>query len=81
MFKFEDNKRYPGMPSHFGGYDYDPAQENYYHDTVSMSCSYTTDGDLLANYIPEGFELLRPELSVSYVSAEKSTGWQVPPTT
>ena len=65
MFKFEDNKCYQ-MPAHFGGYIYDPGQELYYHDAISLNYTYSTDGDRLADYLPEGFELIRPELNVSY---------------
>lgn len=64
MFKFEDNKCYM-MPAHFGGYVYHP-QENFYHDVVSISYTCTTDGDRLADYVPEGLELIRPELSIGY---------------
>lgn len=64
MFKIEDDKCYR-MPVHFGGWAYQPV-ENAYHDIVNMIFSYKTDGELLSRYIPEGFELLRPELSVQY---------------
>ena len=64
MFTFESDKCYQ-MPAHFGGYVYQPA-ETCYHDVVSMTFTYTTDGDSLSRYIPEGFELLRPELAVNY---------------
>jgi acetoacetate decarboxylase len=64
MFKFEDNKCYQ-MPAHFGGYDYDPSGL-YYRDMVGVSFVCTTDGDRLADYLPEGFELLRPELMIAY---------------
>ncbi len=63
MFKFEDNKCYQ-MPAHFGGYDYDPSGL-YYRDMVGVSFVCTTDGDRLADYLPEGFEL-------------RSTGWRDP---
>jgi acetoacetate decarboxylase len=64
MFKFENDKCYR-MPVHFGGVTYQPA-ETCYHDVTSISFTYTTDGDRLSAYVPDGFELLRPELSVSY---------------
>jgi acetoacetate decarboxylase len=70
MFKFEDNKRY-SMPAHFGGYDYDPTQELYYRDVVSISYTYTTDAGRLADYLPEGFELLRPELNVVFTQGRE----------
>ena len=73
MFKFEDNKCY-GMPCFFGGSEYDRAAELYYHDAVGLSFAYATDGDQLANYLPEGFELIRPELNVSY-SQNREVDW------
>jgi acetoacetate decarboxylase len=66
MFKFEDDKFYL-MPAHFGGFVHDPNEVLYYRDAVGLNFTYTTDGDRLADYLPEGFELLRPELNVSYV--------------
>ena len=64
MFKFESDKCYQ-MPAHFGGYVYQPA-ETCYHDVVNLTFTYATNGDRLSQYIPEGFELLRPELCVNY---------------
>ena len=63
MFKFESDKIYR-MPAHFGGIVYQPV-ETCYHDVVNMTFTYTTDGDKLSQYIPEGFELVRPELTVN----------------
>jgi len=65
MFKFEEGKCYR-MPAHFGGADFDPDAKAIYNDIVTLSFSYKTDGDRLSDYIPEGFELLRPELNISY---------------
>ena len=65
MFKFEDNKCYR-MPAHFGGGVFDPDARACVHDAVSIQLSYTTDGDRLADYLPEGFELRKPELSIVY---------------
>ncbi len=64
MFMFEDDKCYR-MPAHFGGWAYQPT-ETCYHDVVNITFAYTTDGDRLSDYIPQGFELLRPEVSVGY---------------
>ena len=64
MFTFESDKCYR-MPAHFGGWPYRPV-ETCYHDVTSITFTYTTDGDRLSAYIPEGFELLRPELSIGY---------------
>lgn len=64
MFKFEPNKTYR-MPPFFGGKDYDPELEARVYEAVFMSFTYTTDGRELADYLPEGFELLKPELSIS----------------
>ena len=65
MFKFEDNKCYR-MPAHFGGAVFDPEACAFYHDVVTIAYTYTTDGDRLADYLPEGFELIRPELNIQY---------------
>lgn len=66
IFRFEDNKCYR-MPAHFGGFNCPgPEAALYYRDAVSISWTYTTDEDQLANYVPEGFELIRPELNISY---------------
>ena len=69
MFKFENNKCYK-MPVFFGGYVYQPL-ETCYHDVVNMTFIYATDGDRLSQYIPEGFELLRPELSVNFCQSRE----------
>lgn len=69
MFKFEDNKCYH-MPAHFGGWDYSPAG-TIYRDMVQLSYTYTTDGNLLADYLPEGFKLLRPELFITYIQSRE----------
>jgi len=65
MFKFEENKCYR-MPAHFGGLVFDPDAKAYYHDVVSLSFTYTTSGDQLAEYLPEGFELTKPELTIQF---------------
>ncbi len=65
MFKFEDNKCYR-MPAHFGGSVFDPRAKATYHDVVTLAFTVTTDGDRLSDYLPEGFELRKPELGISY---------------
>ncbi len=66
MFKLEDNKTYR-MPAHFGGTDVaSPDFTVYIRDSVSVSYACTTDEGQLANYVPEGFELLRPEVVFSF---------------
>ena len=64
MFKFERDKCYR-MPAHFGGYVYQPTETGY-HDVANMTFTYATDGDRLSAYIPEGFELARPEISINF---------------
>ncbi len=64
MFKFEDNKCYQ-MPAHFTAHDYAPAGD-VYRDVVKIAYTCTTDGDRLAQYVPEAFELLRPEMAIGY---------------
>lgn len=65
MFKFDDNKVYR-MPPFFGGFEFRADIEARVKDVVNLSFTQTTDGDRLADYLPEGFELLRPELIISY---------------
>lgn len=69
MFKFEDDKCYR-MPAHFGGYKYQPV-ELCYHDVTNMIFTFKTDGEMLSNYIPEGFELLRPEVSINFAQCRE----------
>ena len=69
MFKIEQDKCYR-MPVHFGGSPYRPV-ENAYHDVVNMIFTFKTDGDHLSRYIPEGFELLRPELTINYAQCRE----------
>ncbi len=72
MFKIDDNKCYK-MPVHFGGYDFDPAA-TFYRDVLSITYICTTDGARLADYLPEGFELLRPEMVIGY-SQNRECEW------
>ncbi len=66
MFRFENNKTYR-MPAHFGGTDFPgPDFAVYNRDVVSLSYTYTTNGDQLANYVPEGCELIRPEVNIGF---------------
>lgn len=65
MFKFEDDKCYR-MPAHFGGAPFDPHAKAYYNDVLSLTFNYETDGDRLAAYVPEGFELTKPALVIQY---------------
>ncbi|HOR92142.1 MAG TPA: acetoacetate decarboxylase family protein [Rectinema sp.] len=54
------------MPAHFGGSYFDPDAKAIYDDVVTLIFSYTTDGEQLSNYVPEGFELTKPELSIEF---------------
>ncbi|HNV36974.1 MAG TPA: acetoacetate decarboxylase family protein [Rectinema sp.] len=54
------------MPAHFGGSYFDPDAKAIYNDVVTLIFSYTTDGEQLSNYVPEGFELTKPELSIEF---------------
>lgn len=69
MFKFEDTKCYR-MPAHFGGYDY-VAEGTRYHDTVTLSFSYTTEKARLEACIPEAFELVRPEVNIAFTQCRQ----------
>lgn len=66
MFRLQDESTYL-MPVHFGGSD--PASPDFavcIRDLVTLNYACTTDKDPLANYVPEGFELLRPEVVFSF---------------
>ena len=65
MFKFEDNQIYH-MPPFFGGDEFDPDMEARVNDVTGLNFTVVTDGGRLADYLPEGIELLRPELGISY---------------
>jgi hypothetical protein len=65
MFKFEDNKLYH-MPPFFGGDEFNADLEARVNDVVGLNFTQTTDGDRLADFLPKGFELLRPEFTISY---------------
>ncbi len=59
------------MPPFFGGKNWGAQKFNAdlefrALDVVGLSFTQTTDGDRLADYLPEGFELLAPELSIGY---------------
>jgi acetoacetate decarboxylase len=58
------------MPAHFGGWDYSPTG-TIYRDTTQISYTYPTDGNRLTDYLPEGFELLRPELHITYIQSRE----------
>lgn len=64
MFKPEDDFTYL-MPIHFGGGKFDPDQI-ITQKSLSLNISYETDGKMLENFIPEGFELLAPVLDVGF---------------
>ena len=65
MFKFEDNKNYR-MPPYFGGTDFRSDFEVRTKDIITMKFTITTDKKRLADYLPEGFQLLRPELTIGF---------------
>ncbi|MDO5846444.1 MAG: acetoacetate decarboxylase family protein [Methanocorpusculum sp.] len=74
MFTFDNNLRY-GMPPHFGGFPYTYSYGNIvYEDCTCLMMNYTTERDILEQYIPDVFELLKPEVSVSSNSAH-GVGW------
>lgn len=65
MFIFDPDKRYT-MPPYFGGWTVDPNLESHVKDALTINFIQITDGELLANYLPEGFQLVRPELAVQF---------------
>ncbi len=70
MFKFSDNLCYQ-MPAHFGGYE-GPAPAKY-DDITQIFMTYETDLEMLAQYVPDRFRILRPEVQLVY---QRSCGVQ-----
>ncbi|WP_067051071.1 acetoacetate decarboxylase family protein [Methanofollis ethanolicus] len=64
MFRPQNDFTYL-MPVHFGGGTFDPATLVTQRSTA-LTLTYETERDRLENYIPEGFELLAPEVQVSF---------------
>lgn len=65
-----DNKIYR-MPTFFGGnnwgaQEFNADYEARVNDVVSLNFTQTTDGGRLADYLPEGFELIAPVLNIAY---------------
>lgn len=63
MFKFDNSKIYL-MPPYFGGSD---SHDAISADVTALNFTIVTDGKRLANYLPTGFTLLKPELNISYL--------------
>ncbi|MDN4526409.1 acetoacetate decarboxylase family protein [Fictibacillus fluitans] len=64
MFRPDPNKTYR-MPPWFGGIDPETTYA-YINDCISLDFSFTSDGKWLADFLPEGFELVRPEVSIAF---------------
>lgn len=58
------------MPVVFGGSNYEE-HVAVYHDVTTLSLRYVTDGALLTPHIPEGLELLLPELCINFVQCRE----------
>ena len=66
MFRFDDTKTYR-MPATFGDLPTAPETTVYMRDTVGLSVTCTTEEDRLARYVPDVFEILRPEVVIGFV--------------
>ena len=64
MFQPQKNLTYL-MPAHFGGGEFDPERKLTQKSTC-LAISYETDQELLENFIPEGFELLAPQVDIAF---------------
>ena len=64
MFKFSEACNYL-MPAHFGGYE-GPPVPNSYGDVTSIMVTYESDAEMLAQYLPEAFELSQPVVTIQY---------------
>ena len=66
MFRFDENQTYR-MPAHFGGHA--PSAPDFAvnnRDATQLVYTCTTDGAELSKYVPDCFELLRPEVVFSF---------------
>ena len=63
MAKIEDTNAHM-MPAHFGGMP-PPTEASIYDDTSALTVFYESDEAGLADLLPEGFNLARPEVMVS----------------
>lgn len=64
MFKEKEGFKY-AMPAHFGGGKFDP-DAKIVQKATGLAISYETDRELLENFIPEGFELRKPQIDVAF---------------
>ena len=62
MFKFSEARNYL-MPAHFGGYE-GPPVPNSYGDVTSIMVTYQSDAEMLAQYLPEAFQLSQPVVTI-----------------
>ncbi len=65
MFTFSEKCNY-SMPAHFGGVEGHPRSCTY-SDVTSIQVSYETDPEMLAQYIPDQFEITQPVVVIGYV--------------
>ncbi|MDD4896777.1 MAG: acetoacetate decarboxylase family protein, partial [Atribacterota bacterium] len=63
-FQFQDGFVYK-MPAHFGGYQFYPVRVKY-NDITNIVIQYETKPEVLLQYIPEEFDLLKPLVNVQY---------------
>jgi len=54
------------MPAHFGGTPGGGLFNLQYDDVTGIDIGYLTDGDMLARYVPDAFEITEPVISISY---------------
>lgn len=72
MFKFEEDKTY-SMPPFFGGAVFD-ADFTATANILALNFIINTDGEALAKFLPKGFQLLKPELTIN-LSQLRSCNW------
>lgn len=65
MFQFKPDKNYR-MPPYFGAPEFEKDYEVRVNDALSMKFTIETAENRLADYLPEGFELLRPEMNIGF---------------
>ena len=70
MFKFDNTKAYRA-PISFSGYTFDPDAAAVYNDATTMAFICESDEERLGAYVPEGFEIIAPELQIMYTQSRE----------
>lgn len=70
MFRLSHELNYM-IPPHFGLWGDGQPRPSHCHDATALSIDYETDGELLAQFIPERFAPSRPVVNVQFIMLRK----------